>query len=109
MVEKLHKLGYNNVTKNGIYKCINSEGEIPKHAGFNFTSYPIDTLGTITSSISQMNLLQIIEMLVDWKAASERHEDGNIIKSILHNQKRFKMSDQLTAILINTAQALWEV
>jgi len=53
--------------------------------------------------IKEMNLIDIIEMLVDWKAASMRHNDGDILKSIELNQKRFGYSDELKQILINTA------
>jgi hypothetical protein len=53
--------------------------------------------------IDDMNLFDILEMFFDWKAAGERHNDGNIYKSIDHNQVRFKMSPQLTSIFRNTA------
>lgn len=41
-------------------------------------------------------------MFIDWKAATERHADGDIIKSIEINKNRFKISDQLIKILLNT-------
>jgi hypothetical protein len=53
-----------------------------------------------------MNLLDILEMFCDWKAASERHADGDIIESIKKNQKRFNMSDELTQILLNTVNII---
>jgi len=53
--------------------------------------------------VSKMNLLDIIEMLCDWKAATLRHDDGDIFKSIEINQKRFGFDDQMTSILKNTA------
>jgi len=46
------------------------------------------------------------EMFFDWKAATERHNDGNIFKSIKINQDRFKYSDQLADIFTNTAERL---
>ena len=49
-----------------------------------------------------MNLLDVIEMLCDWLAATHRHAYGDIRKSIEINQKRFKYSDELKLILINT-------
>jgi hypothetical protein len=55
------------------------------------------------NGVSDMNLLDIVEMFCDWKASSERHIDGNIRKSIEHNQKRFELSPQLVRILENTA------
>jgi hypothetical protein len=56
--------------------------------------------------IKGMSLLDVIEMLCDWKAASERHGGGCILRSIEINQKRFGYSDELKAILLNTAREL---
>lgn len=52
--------------------------------------------------IRGMDLLDVLEMLVDWKAATLRHNDGDIRKSIEINQKRFGYSDELKQILLNT-------
>lgn len=49
-----------------------------------------------------MSLLDLIEMLCDWKAATLRHDDGDIRRSIEINQKRFGYSDELKAVLLNT-------
>lgn len=54
--------------------------------------------------IQGMDLIDLIEMMCDWKAASMRHDDGNIFKSIDINQERFGYSDELRRILINTAR-----
>lgn len=59
--------------------------------------------------IEGMNLFDILEMLVDWKAATERHADGDIFKSIQLNKDRFKISDQLTQILLNTVNFINKV
>jgi hypothetical protein len=59
------------------------------------------------NGIRDMNLMQLLEMLIDWKAASERHESGNIFKSLEHNKQRFKIDDQLYDVLLNTAYELW--
>ena len=56
--------------------------------------------------VDDMNLLDIVEMLCDWKAASLRHNDGNIRKSIEINADRFKLSPQLVKILENTADLM---
>jgi hypothetical protein len=58
------------------------------------------------SGIHSMNLLDLIEMLADWKAASERHADGNLRESIRVNSGRFNMSGWLTDCLLNTAENL---
>lgn len=57
--------------------------------------------------VSDMNLLDIVEMLCDWKAASERHNNGNIRKSIEINADRFGISPQLVKMLENTADVLF--
>lgn len=41
--------------------------------------------------INDMNLIDIVEMFCDWKAASERQLDGNLLKSIEKNADRFNM------------------
>ena len=56
------------------------------------------------NGINDMSLIDIIEMLCDWKAATERHADGDIIKSLDINKKRFNISDQLQGILVNTVE-----
>ena len=54
------------------------------------------------NGIEDMNLIDLLEMLCDWKASSERHSDGNIRKSIETNGPRFNMSPQLIRIFENT-------
>jgi hypothetical protein len=61
------------------------------------------------NGINDMDLLDILEMVCDWKASSERHTDGNIYESIKINKKRFGISDQLEQILINTAKRYFNV
>lgn len=56
------------------------------------------------NGIAGMDLLDLIEMLCDWKASSERHADGNIKKSLEINKKRFNISDDLYQILCNTVE-----
>lgn len=58
------------------------------------------------NGIDDMDLLDLIEMFCDWKAASERHEDGDIVRSIEVNRERFLMSIQLTKIFKNTIKSL---
>lgn len=59
-----------------------------------------------TGGVDEMNLFDILEMFADWKAATERHDDGCIYTSIKKNKKRFGISKQLTQIFINTAKML---
>lgn len=55
------------------------------------------------NGIRDMTLIDIVEMFCDWKASSMRHNDGNILQSIDVNRDRFGISDDLYAILRNTA------
>lgn len=59
------------------------------------------------NGVDDMNLADLVEMFMDWKAASERHNDGNIKKSIEKNADRFGISPQLVKILENTARDMW--
>ena len=56
--------------------------------------------------VSDMTLIDLMEMLCDWKAATMRHNDGNIRKSIEVNGKRFKINSQLIKILENTVKEM---
>lgn len=53
--------------------------------------------------ISAMSLLSLLEMLCDWKAATERMKDGSLEQSFRVNAERFGIDGQLLAILHNTA------
>jgi len=55
------------------------------------------------SSVNCMTLVDVIEMFCDWKAATMRHNDGDIFKSLEINKKRFGLSEQLVSIMNNTA------
>jgi hypothetical protein len=55
--------------------------------------------------VTDMSLLDIIEMLADWKAANDRN-GGDFCHSIQVSVSRFNISEQLHAILINTAKEL---
>lgn len=54
------------------------------------------------NGIAGMSLLDIVEMLCDWKAASERAKQGSIAQSLAHNRARFGVDEQLATILENT-------
>lgn len=58
--------------------------------------------------LEDMSLWDICEMLCDWKASSERNKNGNLLKSIEINAKRFNIDPQLTQILLNTARIMEE-
>jgi hypothetical protein len=60
------------------------------------------------NGINDMNIIDIVELIADWKASSERYNNGNLLKSIEINAKRFNMDEQLTQILKNTARMMDE-
>lgn len=61
------------------------------------------------NGINDMSLLDVIEMLADWRAASMRHADGDLEKSLKINVERFGISNQLAVIMLNTIRELgWD-
>jgi hypothetical protein len=56
--------------------------------------------------LCEMSLIDIFEMLADWKAAGLRHADGDMLKSLEINRVRFGISAQLHDILINTVREM---
>jgi hypothetical protein len=60
-----------------------------------------------SNGIDGMDLFDIVELLMDWKAATERmRSGGDIRKSLEINTTRFNISPQLKAILANTIERL---
>ena len=53
--------------------------------------------------VKDMTLMELLEMLADWIAASKRNPNGDILASIDKNQERFGYSDELKVILKQTA------
>lgn len=58
------------------------------------------------NGMKDMNLIDLLELICDWKAASERHDDGDIYRSLEVNQGRFGYSEELKGILKNTVDFL---
>jgi uncharacterized protein DUF5662 len=59
------------------------------------------------NGVDGMSLFDLIEMLMDWKAAGERHPGGmNIVRSIEISSDRFSVGEQLKKILMNTAKEM---
>lgn len=56
------------------------------------------------NGIMDMNLIDLIEMFVDWHCASKRMSGGNIRKSIEINKTRFGFSDELESIFNNSVE-----
>lgn len=93
----------------------------PEHYGYAecdlcFTHHPRDHEGrcntcqhgtfTLRPDVSKMTLLDVLEMLADWRAAGMRHADGDFAKSLEINQARFEIPDYLQQMLIATAKEL---
>lgn len=53
--------------------------------------------------ITQMTLVQLVEMLCDWMAASERSQT-DFLRGLELNKERFGIDDQLYAVLLNTVR-----
>ena len=58
------------------------------------------------NGIHDMTLVDLIEMLCDWAAATLRHEDGDLDRSITQNRERFGYGPELERVLRNTAREL---
>jgi hypothetical protein len=59
------------------------------------------------NGVDGMSLFDVMEMLLDWKAATERMQNGGDIRRSLEiNRTRFKLSPQLEAIMANTIREL---
>ena len=82
--------------------CLKEMGIALRHHYENNSHHPEH----YKNGIDGMSLLDLIEMLADWKAAGMRHADGSIAQSLEVNRKRFNMSDQLFEIFQNTVREL---
>lgn len=56
--------------------------------------------------IAGMNLIQLTEMLCDWIAATRRHADGDIHRSIDQNAERFGYGEEITRLLHSSVDAI---
>lgn len=82
------------------YKAYLSElGVALKHHYENNSHHPEH----YENGVNGFDLFDLVEMFFDWKAATERHADGDIMRSIEINKERFNLSSQVQDILKNTA------
>lgn len=58
------------------------------------------------NGVNGMTLMALVEMFCDWKAATERQNDGNLRKSLEHNREKYGLSDQIYEIFENTMKEL---
>lgn len=54
------------------------------------------------NGVSDMDLVDIIEMVCDWKSANERDDTGDWDKALDHNLAKHVKSDELRSIIKNT-------
>lgn len=100
MTQKLAKMEYGSEEYKQSLKDL---GPALEHHYANNTHHPEHW----ENGVSGMSLLDIIEMVCDWKAAAERTKDGDIWKSLDINFERFNFSYQLQANIRNTVMELW--
>jgi hypothetical protein len=55
-------------------------------------------------TLGWMSLVQLLELLCDWKAATMRHDNGDLRRSIEQNSDRFGYGDEMKRLLLNTAE-----
>lgn len=60
------------------------------------------------NGISDMNLCDLVEMLVDWIASMRCHSHKDVNSSMLFCKERFNISDQLFNVLKNTVNQFIE-
>ena len=59
------------------------------------------------NGVNGMTLIDMLEMLVDWKSANVAYcNGGTFIESMKSNKERFNIDDQLFSVLVNTARHL---
>lgn len=61
------------------------------------------------AGIRGMDLFDLLEMLFDWKAATLRHADGDLQKSLRVNAERYKIPEPILQILTNTVKKVEEL
>jgi len=83
-------------------KCLSEMGKGLRHHYDNNRHHPEH----FEDGVEDMNLVDLIEMVCDWKAASFRHNDGDFIASVEHNEIRFGLGYDLVQIIKNTADLL---
>jgi len=58
------------------------------------------------NGINGVNLIDLLEMIVDWKSANNAYGDVKLSEALIIQKKRFGIDDQLYKIIVNTAKIL---
>ena len=54
------------------------------------------------NGINDMNIIDIVELIADWKASSERYNNGNLLKSIeLNGEKNGRKTNNFSKTIFN--------
>ena len=85
--DKLAKLTYGSEDYNN---CIKVELKAPLDAHYAKNRHHPEHF---PKGINDMNLIDILEMFADWKASSERQDNGNLLASISKNAERYQIDD----------------
>jgi hypothetical protein len=83
-------------------QCMEEMGPAIEHHQKNNRHHP----EAHENGVDGMNLIDVLEMLCDWKAATLRTKNGDIRRSIEIQQERFGLSDQLVRLMENTIPLL---
>ena len=86
----------------GYKKAKESLGEAVKHHYAHNRHHPEH----FPDGIKGMNLIDLLEMLCDWKSATQNHPEkpGDLKKSIAWATEKYNISPELVQILYNTAR-----
>lgn len=101
MARKLRERGYDRAESAGILRAAETGGT---HLGLSFDTMLVTEWQR--SRVGWMNLLDLTEMLCDWIAATRRHPDGDIHRSIDQNAERFGYGDEIRRLLHNSVEPL---
>ena len=85
-------------------QCLREMGEALQHHYERNRHHPEH----FSDGVRGMNLVDLVEMFLDWTAAARRHADGDLSESIEINAERFGLSADLQAILANTVPVVEE-
>lgn len=58
------------------------------------------------NGINDMTLIDIIEMIADWKAASRRSPDKKFVDTLDFAKNKYQIGDQLFGVIVNTFKEL---
>lgn len=86
----------------GYNKAKESLGDAVKHHYAHNRHHP----EYFDNGVNGMNLIDLLEMLCDWKSATQNHPEkpGDMRKSIAWATEKYKISPELAQILYNTAR-----